>query len=41
MVEKTFQNCSYKDDDVTNYDNFFEKICEKMAKKCFFIKLTL
>ena len=41
MVEKTFQNCSYKDDDVTNYDNFFEKICEKMAKKCFFYKINL
>ena len=23
MVEKNFQNCSYKDDDVANYVNFF------------------
>ena len=29
MVEKIFQNCNYRDDDVTNYINFFEKLCEK------------
>ena len=25
MVEKIFKNCSYRDDDVTNNFNFFEK----------------
>ena len=25
MVEKSFENCSYRDDDVTNNFNFFEK----------------
>ena len=40
IVEKNFQNCSYSDDDVTNYVNFFEKLC-KNAKICFFLKLTL
>ena len=29
IVEKFFQNCSYKDDDVTNYINFFEQLSEK------------
>ena len=29
MVEKNFQNCSYRDDDVTNYVNFLKKkLCE-------------
>ena len=29
MVEKNFENCSYKDDDVTNYVNIFEKLSKK------------
>ena len=42
MVEKFFQNCSCKDDDVTNYDNFFWKNMRKMAKiGFFFLKLAL
>ena len=36
IAGKYFQNCSYKDDDVTSYVNFFGKIIEKMAKMCFF-----
>ena len=35
MVDKNFQNCSYRDDDVTNYVNFFEKLCEKWLKYVF------
>ena len=35
MVEKSFQNCSYMDDDVTNYVNFFEKLCKKWLKYVF------
>ena len=35
MVEKNFQNCSHRDDDVTNYDNFL-KNCEKWLKYDFF-----
>ena len=39
---KKFQHCTYGDDGVTNYVNFFEKLCEKWLK-CFFsfLKLTL
>ena len=29
MVENYFKNSSYRDDNVTNYINFFEKLCEK------------
>ena len=29
MVENYFKNWSYRDDNVTNYINFFEKLCEK------------
>ena len=36
MVEKNIQNCSYKDDDVTNYVNVFEKLCKKWLKYVFF-----
>ena len=36
MVEKNFQNCSYRCDDVTNYVIFFEKLCEKWLKYVFF-----
>ena len=32
MEEKNFQNSSYRDDDITNYANFFEKLCEKWLK---------
>ena len=41
MVEKNFQNCSYKDHDVADYVNFFEKLFEKWLKYVFFLKLTL
>ena len=42
MVEEYFQNCSHRDDDVTNYVNFFEKLCEKWLKYIYFFqKLTL
>ena len=34
---KNFQNCSYWDDGVTNYVNFFEKIFEKF----FFSEINL
>ena len=37
---KQVQNCSYRDDDVTDYVNFFEKLCEKWLK-CFFSKINL
>ena len=33
---KKFQHCSYGDDGVTNYVNFFEKLCEKWLKCIFF-----
>ena len=36
-VKKKWQkNCSYRDDDVTNYANFFEKLCNKWLKYVFF-----
>ena len=35
MAEKSFQNCSYRDDDVTNYVLFLKKIMRKMAKMFF------
>ena len=42
VLEENFWNCSYRDDDVTNYVNFFKKYMRKMAKKkLFFLKLTL
>ena len=42
MVEKDFQNYSYRDNDVTNYIFFFFfKIMRKTAKICFFLKLNL
>ena len=37
MVEKKIQNCSYRDDDVTNYVNFFQKLCQKWMKYVFFL----
>ena len=41
MVEKNLQNCSYRDDDITNYVNFFEKRYEKWLKYVFFSKINL
>ena len=41
QVEKSFQNCSYRDDNVTNYVSFFENLCKKWQKCFFFLKLTL
>ena len=38
---KKIQNCSYRDDDVTNYINSFLKFRRKMAKICFFPKNNL
>ena len=35
MVEKEFQNSSYRDDDGTNYVNFFEKLYGKWLKYVF------
>ena len=35
-VEKVFQNCSYKDDGVTNYVSFFKKTYEKWLKYILF-----
>ena len=32
IVENIFENCNYRNDDATNYVNFFEKICEKWVK---------
>ena len=40
MVEISFQNCSYRDDGITNYVNFFEKLCEKLLNM-FFSKINL
>ena len=37
VVEKN-QNCSYRDDDVTNHVIFFEKLCKKWLKYVFFFK---
>ena len=37
IVGKNFQNCSYRDDDVTNYVNFFQKLCQKWMKYVFFL----
>ena len=41
MLEKDFQNCSCRNDDVTNYVNFFEKLCKKWLKYVFFSKINL
>ena len=41
MVETNFQNCCYRDDDVTNHINLFEKSCEKLLKYVFFSKINL
>ena len=41
MVEKFSSKFGYKNDDVTNYVNFSEELCEKWLKYVFFLKLTL
>ena len=41
MLEKDFFNCCYRDDDVTNDVDFFEKLSEKWLKYVFFLKVTL
>ena len=35
MVEKKFQNCSYRNDDVTNYVIYLEILYEKLLNKFF------
>ena len=40
MVEKNFQNCSYSNDNVTNYVNFL-KTYAKNGKNMFFSKIIL
>ena len=39
-VAEKFQNCNYRDDDVTNYVSFFEKLCKKWLKYVFFSKIN-
>ena len=41
MVENFFPNCSCRDDDITNYVNFFWKICAKKDENKFFSKINL
>ena len=41
MLDKDFQNRSYRDHDVTNYVYFLEKLSDKWLKYVFFLKLTL
>ena len=42
VVDEYFQNCSHRDDNVTNYVNFFEKLCEKWLKYIYiFSKINL
>ena len=38
MVEK---NCGYRDDDATNYVDFYEKLCEEWLKYVLFPKINL
>ena len=39
FVGKRFQNCSYSDDDVTNYVNFLKSYAKNQLKYVFFVKL--
>ena len=39
FVGKRFQNCSYSDDDVTNYVNFLKNYAKNWLKYVFFVKL--
>ena len=41
IVCNAAKNGSYRDDDVTNYVNFFEKVWEKWLKYGFFSKINL
>ena len=36
IVKNFFQNFSYRDDGVTNYENLLEKLCEKLLKYVLF-----
>ena len=38
---KKIQNCSHRDDHVTNYVNLFEKLCKKWLKYASFSKINL
>ena len=40
LVEKKNQNCSYSDNDVINYVNFFKNCAKNWLKYVFFVKLT-
>ena len=40
MVEKNFQNCNYKDDDVTNMSSFLKNYA-KNGLNMFFSKINL
>ena len=35
MAEKLIQNCSYRDDNVTNFAKIFENLCKKRLKYIF------
>ena len=39
LVGKRFQNCSYSDDDVTNYVNFLKNYAKGWLKYVFFCKI--
>ena len=41
IMEKKFQNCSYRDYGTTNYVNVFGKLCKKWLKYIFFSKINL
>ena len=41
MGEKFSSKFGYKNDDVTNYVNFSEELCEKWLKYVFFPKINL
>ena len=41
MLDKDFQNRSYRDHDVTNYVYFLEKLFDKWLKYVFFSKINL
>ena len=40
MVAKKIQHFNYRDDDVTNYVNFFENLCEKWLNMFFLVNLV-
>ena len=41
LVEKKPQNCSYSDNDVINYVNFFKNCAKNWLKYVFFCKINL